>query len=186
MASANIQAHNLLARFQWSNSSDDMGNHTNNANNSGDGKLPAVPVLQDVAAAAQRLFSISGGGGGGISVHVLGEARHSSFLSTPYWCCCWCCTTTTFCSCSCCSWSSLCCWGTSSYTKLYWSIINYSDISNWFITGKYYFCTFSFSIDEFHHWKVVPHRFENCTIRSQWLYVPLSLNCIFIPPCGQY
>ena len=65
-----------------------MGNHTNNANNSGDGKLPAVPVLQDVAAAAQRLFSISGGGGGGISVHVLGEARHSSFLSTPYWCCC--------------------------------------------------------------------------------------------------
>ena len=84
MASANIQGQNLLSRFQRSNNSDDTGNDTDN---SGGGKLPAVPVLQNVAAAAaarqemvanhQRLLSRAAVGGRGISVRVPGEACHS-------------------------------------------------------------------------------------------------------------
>ena len=86
MASANIQGQNLLSRFQQSNNSDDAGNDTDDTDDSGGGKLPAVPVLQNVAAAAarqemvanhQRLLSRAAVGVRGISVRVPGEARRS-------------------------------------------------------------------------------------------------------------
>ena len=86
MASENIQGQNLLSRFQRSNNSDDNGNDTDDTDDSGGDKLPTVPVLQDVAAAAarremvanhQRLLSRAAGGGRGISVRVPGEARRS-------------------------------------------------------------------------------------------------------------
>ena len=86
MASANIQGQNLLSRFQRSNNSDDNGNDTDDTDDSGGDKLPTVPVLQDVAAAAarremvanhQRLLSRAAVGGRGISVRVPGEARRS-------------------------------------------------------------------------------------------------------------